>query len=165
MFRIRYPFFVRDGINSVADYNSLRVGVGCRMSDGCRMYVCMSRGKFHDWITFERLEILSWNFVWCLILVICLGNEPIEKIGPPQPPQPPYPPTKHMRLANFHNFHPILMKLGMEVNFGGIRIKWADGGAGSIFRPPQPPYQPPENPPIANFGNFGPILIKNGGEV
>ena len=32
-------FFVHDGINSVADYNSLRVGVGCRM-DVCRMDVC-----------------------------------------------------------------------------------------------------------------------------
>ena len=31
--------FVHDGINSVADYNSLRVGVGW-MSDGCRMSVC-----------------------------------------------------------------------------------------------------------------------------
>ena len=128
----------------------------CRMSVGC-----LSRGKFHDWITFKRLEILSWNFVWCLILTICLGNEPIEKIGPPQPPQPPYPPTNHMRLANFHNFRPILMKLGMEVNFGGIRIKWADGGAGPIFRPPQPPYQPTQKPnPVGNFGNFGPIWLK-----
>ena len=45
-------FFVHDGINSVTDYNSLRVGVGW-MSDGC-----LSRGKFHDWITFKRLEIL-----------------------------------------------------------------------------------------------------------
>ena len=79
--------------------------------------------------------------------MISFGNEPLEKIGPPQPPQPPYPPAKHMRLANFHNFRPILMKLGMEVNFGGIRIKWADGGAGPIFRPPQPPYQPPQKPP------------------
>ena len=66
--------------------------------------------------------------------MICLGNEPIEKIGPPQPP---YPPTNHMQLANFHNFYPIWTKLGMEVNFEGIRIKWADGGAGPIFRPPQ----------------------------
>ena len=48
--------FVHDGINFVADYNSLRVGVGC-MSVVCRMYVV--RRKFHDWITFERLEILS----------------------------------------------------------------------------------------------------------
>ena len=30
--------FVHDVINSVADYNSLRVGVGW-MSGGCRMYV------------------------------------------------------------------------------------------------------------------------------
>ena len=55
---------------------------------GCRMYGCMSPGKFHDGITFKRLEVLSWNFVWCLILMICFGNEPIEKIGPPQPPYP-----------------------------------------------------------------------------
>ena len=33
-------FIVHDGINSVADYNSLRVGVGCRMYVGCRMDVC-----------------------------------------------------------------------------------------------------------------------------
>ena len=52
-----------------------------------------------------------------------------------------------MQLANFHNFHPILMKFGMEVAFGGIRIKKADGGAGPIFRPPQPPYQPTQKPP------------------
>jgi len=50
-------FFVHDGINSVADYNSLRVCVGC-MSDGW-MYGCMSPGKFHDGITFKRLKILS----------------------------------------------------------------------------------------------------------
>ena len=48
---------VHDGINSVADYNSLRVDVGW-MSDGC-VDVWMSPGKFHDWITFKRLEILS----------------------------------------------------------------------------------------------------------
>ena len=83
------PIFVHDGINSVADYNSLWVGVGCM---DVWMYEWMSRGKFHDGITSKRLEILGWNFVWCLILMICLGNEPIEKIGPPQPPQPPYPP-------------------------------------------------------------------------
>ena len=57
--------FVHDGINSVADYDSLRVGVGWMdvgwMSDGCRMdvgWMCL-RGKFHDWITSKRLEILS----------------------------------------------------------------------------------------------------------
>ena len=67
------------------------------------------------------------------------------------------PPTKLIRWANFHNFHPILTKLGMEVNFGGKRLKWTDGVAGPIFRPPQPPYQPPRKPPpITNFGNFGP---------
>ena len=32
--------FVHDGINSVADYNSLRVGVGWMSDVGC-MYVCM----------------------------------------------------------------------------------------------------------------------------
>ena len=104
--------------------------------DGCRMSPC----KFHDWITSKRLEILGWNFVWWLILMIYSWNEPIEKIGPPQPPQPPqppYPPTNHMQLANFHNFCPIWMKLGMEVPFKGIRIKWADGGAGPISRPPK----------------------------
>ena len=84
--------FVHDGINSVANYNSLRVGVGWMSDVGCRMDVCPSRGKFHDRITFKRLKILSLNFVWCLILMICLGNEPMEKMGPPQPPQPPYPP-------------------------------------------------------------------------
>ena len=73
------------------------------------MCVCVSPCKFHDWITSKRLEILGWNFVWWLILMIYSWNERIEKIGPPQPP---YPPTNHMRLANFHNFHPILMKLG-----------------------------------------------------
>ena len=89
-------------------------------------------------------------------------NEAIEKIGPPQPP---YPPTNHMWLANFHNFHPILMKLGMEVPFGGKRLKWTDGVAGPIFRPPQPPYQPPQKPPQELTVNFGPILMKIGGEV
>ena len=58
------------------------------------------------------------------------------------------------------------MKLGMEVNFGGIRIKWADGGAGPIFRLPQPPLPTtPKTTPIANFVNFGPISMKFGGEV
>ena len=46
--------FVHDGINSVADYISLRVGVGW-MS----YVVCLSPGKFHDWITFKRLKILG----------------------------------------------------------------------------------------------------------
>ena len=48
-------FVVHDGINSLADYNSLRVSVGW-MSDVGWMDV---RGKFHDWITSERLKILS----------------------------------------------------------------------------------------------------------
>ena len=52
----RIDFFVHDGINSVADYNSLRVGVGCM--DVC-MDGWMSRGKFHDGITFKRLEVSS----------------------------------------------------------------------------------------------------------
>ena len=47
-------FFVHDGINSVADYNSLRVGVGWMSDVGW-----MSPGKFHDGITFKRLEVLS----------------------------------------------------------------------------------------------------------
>ena len=56
----RLKFFVHDGINSVADYNSLRVGVGWMSDVGCRVdVVWMSPGKFHDWITFKRLEILS----------------------------------------------------------------------------------------------------------
>ena len=95
------PLFVHDGINSVADYNLLRVGVGW-MSVVCRMSPC----KFHDWIASKRLEILGGNFVWRLILMIYSWNEPIEKIGPfqlpqpPQPPQPPYP-LPNMWLANF----------------------------------------------------------------
>ena len=52
-----FAIFVHNGINSVVDYNSLRVGVGYWM------YVCiygwMSPGKFHDGITFKRLEVLS----------------------------------------------------------------------------------------------------------
>ena len=55
------------------------------------------------------------------------------------------------------------MKLGLQVPFGGLRIKWADGVAGPIFRPLLPPY--PKTTPIANFGNFGPIRMKIGGEV
>ena len=73
--------FVHDGINSVADYNSLRVGFG---------WMSVPR-QISWWDNFKRLEILSWNFVWCLILMICLGNEPMVKIGPPQPSLPPYP--------------------------------------------------------------------------
>ncbi len=46
-------FFVHDGINSVADYNSLRVDVGC-LSD-----VWISPGKFLNGITFKRLEVLN----------------------------------------------------------------------------------------------------------
>ena len=127
--------------------------------------VWMSPGKFHDWITFKRLEILNWNFVWCLILTICLANEPIPKIGPPQPPQPPYPPTNHMRLTNFHNFCPILMKLGMEVPFGRKRLRYADGVAGPIFRPltTLPTY--PKTTLIVNLFSFGPIGMKISGEV
>ena len=30
-----FKIFVHDGMNSVADYNLLRVGVGCHMSYGC----------------------------------------------------------------------------------------------------------------------------------
>ena len=61
-------FFVHDGIyNSVADYRSSRVGVGCRMSYvvcrmlyvGCRMSDVPSFFFFHDGITFERFELQS----------------------------------------------------------------------------------------------------------
>ena len=48
--------FVHDRIyNSVADYRSSRVGVGCRMSD----VVCPLLFFFHDGITFERFELQS----------------------------------------------------------------------------------------------------------
>ena len=60
IFRVNFsPLFVHDGINSVADYNSLRVGVGC-LDVGC-LDVWMSdvRGKFHDGITSKCFEILS----------------------------------------------------------------------------------------------------------
>ena len=67
-------FFVHDRINSVADYRSSRVGVGCRMSYvgcrmsdvGCRMSYVVCRMSdvpsflfFHDGITFERFELQS----------------------------------------------------------------------------------------------------------
>ena len=57
--------FVHDRIyNSVADYRSSRVGVGCRMSDAgrrmsdgvCRTAYVPSFSFFHDGITFERFE-------------------------------------------------------------------------------------------------------------
>ena len=49
---------VHDGINYIADYNSLRVGVGW-MDVGWMDVGCLSPGKFHNWITFERLKILG----------------------------------------------------------------------------------------------------------
>jgi len=46
--------FVADGINSVGDYNSSRVGVVC-------LSVCVSVSPlffmFHDWITSKRFEL------------------------------------------------------------------------------------------------------------
>ena len=62
----------------------------------------------------------------------------------PTPPHHPTPP-KLMRWANFHNFHPILTKLGMEVNFGGIRLNERKVWLGPISVFPTTPYQPTKN--------------------
>ena len=70
-----------------------------------------------------------------------------KKSDRPNHPSQPTPPTKLMQLANFHNFCPILMKIGMDVVFGGKHLKWADGVAGPIYGPLQLPYQPAQKPP------------------
>ena len=66
--RFAVEYFVFDAIfvhgriyNSVAHYNSLKVGVGC-------MIVCqMSPFYFYDGITSQRFELEGWNFFWGLI--------------------------------------------------------------------------------------------------
>ena len=50
-------FFVRDGIHSVADYNSTRVGVVVVVA-----VVVVVVALFHNGITWERFELSSWNF-------------------------------------------------------------------------------------------------------
>ena len=62
-------FFVHDGLNSVADYNSLWVGVGW-MDFVCR---CLFPGKFHDWITSTDEAIIE-------------GVEPPKSLAPPLQP-------------------------------------------------------------------------------
>ena len=71
-----YTLFVHDKIyNSVADYKSSRVGVGCQMSDDPFFFL------LHDGITFERFELQGWNFVWGLDMEISSKNEPMETIS------------------------------------------------------------------------------------
>ena len=69
--------------NSVADYKSSRVGVGCHMSD-C---VCLMSPLFifHDGITFERFKLEGWTFVWGLIMEI-FKSEPMETSTTPTTP-------------------------------------------------------------------------------
>ena len=57
------------------NYNSSRVGVGCCMSP---LFF-----TFYDRITFERLELEGWNFVWGLIMEISSKKEPMEKFHTP----------------------------------------------------------------------------------
>ena len=62
--RVPEKLFVHDRIyNSVADYRSSRVGVGCMSDVGCRMSDGVWRMSplffFHDGITFERFELQS----------------------------------------------------------------------------------------------------------
>ena len=52
IFDLRGPFFVRDGIHSVADYNSTLMGVVV-------VVVVVVVRFFHDGITQERLELSS----------------------------------------------------------------------------------------------------------
>ena len=66
--------FVRDGIISVADYNSTRVGGRRRR--------CRCRGHFHNGITRERFELSSWNFVWWLVMTIYYVRRIREPISP-----------------------------------------------------------------------------------
>ena len=60
--------------NSVADYNSSRVGVGC-------MYKCPSSiftvGLFFG-IIFQRYKLKGSHFLWLIIMFIYFKNKPIE---------------------------------------------------------------------------------------
>ena len=67
-----------------------------------------------------------------------------------------------MRLGNVHNFHPILIKLGMEVRFGGLSVNGADGWLGPFSDHSNHPTDLPKNHPVTNFGNFGLIWLKIG---
>ena len=58
--------FVRDGILSVADYNSTRVGV---------VVVVVVVWLFCNGITWERFELSSWNFVWWLVMTLCFESQ------------------------------------------------------------------------------------------
>ena len=60
--------FVRDGILSVADYNSTLMGVVV-------VVVVVVVYLFHDGITRERLELSSWFFAWWLVMTICFESE------------------------------------------------------------------------------------------
>ena len=56
--------------------------------------------NFCDWTTLKHFETLSWNFVWCFIL-ICSASEPFGKKAPPKLPQLSYPLTKHAIFVQF----------------------------------------------------------------
>ena len=55
-----WSIFVRDGINSVADYNSSR---GWKMMSSVCLSVCAPFWTFHDRIIFERIRLEGWNLL------------------------------------------------------------------------------------------------------
>ena len=58
--------------------------------------------------------------------MICLGNEPIEKIGPPQPPQPPYPPHAYLEggIARKKRSINLMHTQAHFSNWGGQKRVW-----------------------------------------
>ena len=127
-------FFVRDGIISVADYNSTRVGVVVVV------VVVVVVWLFRNGITWERFELSSWNFAWWLVMTLCFESQFVFQFRSRRPAQPAYQP-KIQKWANLANFHPIELKLGTEVLYNLPDGNWMFEVAATIFRPTSPTNQ------------------------
>ena len=108
---IAIKFFVRDGIISVADYNSTRVGGVVVV---IVVVVVVVVWLFCNGITWERFELSSWNFAWWLVMTLCFESQFGFQFHSRRPAQPANQP-KVKKWANSANFYPIEFKLGTEV--------------------------------------------------
>merc|ERR1719370_2673215 len=67
-----------------------------------------------------------------------------------------------VKIFNFHVFHPILMKFGMEANYGAKTTSGEFEKPTTIFRPTSPTNQNRPMVKIFNFCVFHPIWMEFG---